>query len=130
MSVTIKDVANRAGVSLATVSHTINKTRYVSPELTELVNKAIEETGYNVKLSGKKNSLMLGRNSVIAFVVPNVTSTVYSKLSSVLSRIMFETGYLLAVYVTNDDLSTERSILSGLMTNKRIAGIILAPISD
>lgn len=130
MSVTIKDVANRAGVSLATVSHTINKTRYVSPELTELVNKAIEETGYNVKLSGKKNSLVLGRNSVIAFVVPNVTSTVYSKLSSVLSRIMFETGYLLAVYVTNDDLSTERSILSGLMTNKRIAGIILAPISD
>lgn len=33
MGVTIKDVAKQAGVSIATVSHVINKTRYVSPEL-------------------------------------------------------------------------------------------------
>ncbi|MDD6094680.1 MAG: LacI family DNA-binding transcriptional regulator [Clostridia bacterium] len=129
MSATIKDVAKKAGVSIATVSHTINKTRYVSPELAELVNRAIEETGYKVKQSAKNNALVPGKNSVIAFVVPNVTSTVYTKLVSALSRILLESGYLLAVYVTNDNESTERSILSGLMTNKRIAGIILSPIS-
>ena len=130
MSVTIKDVAKKAQVSIATVSHTINKTRYVSPELAELVNRAIEETGYIVKPSAKSNALMLGKSSIVALVVPNVTSTVYSKLVSTLSRVMLERGYLLSAYVTNDDESTERSILSGLMTNKRIAGIILSPISD
>lgn len=130
MKVTINDVAKAAGVSIATVSHTINKTRYVSPELAALVYKAIEETGYKVKTDTNTNAMVPGKNSVVAFVVPNVTSTVYSKLACALSRIMLEKGYILAVYVTNDDESTERSIISGLMTNKRIAGIILAPISD
>lgn len=35
MAITIKDVAREAGVSIATVSHVINGTRYVKPELTE-----------------------------------------------------------------------------------------------
>ena len=38
----IKDIAKMAGVSTATVSHVINKTRYVSPELVEKVEQAIK----------------------------------------------------------------------------------------
>ena len=38
------------GVSIATVSHVINKTRYVSPELTQKVERAIYETGYINKI--------------------------------------------------------------------------------
>ena len=41
MAITIKDVAREAGVSIATVSHVINGTRYVKPELTEKVLQAI-----------------------------------------------------------------------------------------
>lgn len=37
----IKDIAKMAGVSTATVSHVINRTRYVSPELVEKVEQAI-----------------------------------------------------------------------------------------
>ena len=40
--VTLKDVAQKAGVSITTVSHVINKTRYVSPSATELVEEAIK----------------------------------------------------------------------------------------
>lgn len=43
---TIQDVAKLANVSIATVSHVINKTRYVSPELVELVNQAMEKLNY------------------------------------------------------------------------------------
>ena len=46
MKVTISDVAKLAGVSTATVSHTINNTRYVSNETKEKVYRAIEELGY------------------------------------------------------------------------------------
>ena len=46
MKVTISDVAKLAGVSTATVSHTINSTRYVSGETKEKVYKAIAELGY------------------------------------------------------------------------------------
>ncbi len=45
MKVTISDVAKLAGVSTATVSHTINNTRYVSNETKEKVYRAIEESG-------------------------------------------------------------------------------------
>lgn len=40
---TINDIAKMAGVSTSTVSHVVNKTRYVSPELVKRVEKAIEE---------------------------------------------------------------------------------------
>lgn len=44
--VTIQDVAKHAGVSVATVSHVLNKTRYVSPKLEEKVELSIRELGY------------------------------------------------------------------------------------
>jgi len=44
---TINDVAEKAGVSVATVSHVINGTRYVSDELTGRVEQAMEEIGYH-----------------------------------------------------------------------------------
>ena len=44
--ITIQDVARRSGVSATTVSHVINKTRYVRPELADRVMRAVEELGY------------------------------------------------------------------------------------
>ena len=52
LKVTIKDIAALSGVSIATVSHVLNKTRYVSPELISRVEAAIKETGYDVKADG------------------------------------------------------------------------------
>lgn len=53
----IKDVAEAAGVSIATVSHVINHTRYVNPELVERVQVAILQTGYKNKKLKKDGSL-------------------------------------------------------------------------
>lgn len=43
---TIKDVAKLAGVSISTVSHVINKTRFVSKEITLKVEQAVTDLGY------------------------------------------------------------------------------------
>ena len=51
--VTIKDIADMAGVSIATVSHVINRTRYVSPDLVEKIENIIIETGYHKKIEEK-----------------------------------------------------------------------------
>ena len=53
MKVTISDVARLAGVSTATVSHTINNTRYVSSETKEKVYQAIAELGYTPDASAR-----------------------------------------------------------------------------
>ena len=52
--VTIKDIADMAGVSIATVSHVINRTRYVSPDLVEKIENIIIETGYHKKIEEKE----------------------------------------------------------------------------
>ena len=46
MAVSLKDVANLAGVSATTVSHVMNRTRYVKPETVERAHQALEELGY------------------------------------------------------------------------------------
>lgn len=56
MGATIKEVAKEAGVSIATVSHVINGTRYVSPELIKKVENAMHETGYTEKYRKKKKN--------------------------------------------------------------------------
>ena len=58
MKVTISDVARLAGVSTATVSHTINNTRYVSAETKDKVYKAIAELGYTPDASARSISRM------------------------------------------------------------------------
>jgi ribose transport system substrate-binding protein len=130
VNVTIKDVAAQAGVSIATVSHVINKTRYVSAEVEARVNEIIDKTGYRAKIQAKANIMRVGRRSEIAFVAPDITSTITSQAAAVLSEHVAEQGFTLSMYTTNGDLRREKHVLSQLITNKRVAGIVLTPASE
>ena len=68
MGATIKEVAKEAGVSIATVSHVINGTRYVSPELIKKVENAMHETGYTEKYRKKKEEWKTCIGSIIIFM--------------------------------------------------------------
>ena len=54
----LQEIAKKAGVSIATVSHVLNHTRYVSPSLQEKVEAIIKECGYQRK--SKDHNLILG----------------------------------------------------------------------
>lgn len=129
---TIKQIAELAGVSIATVSHVINKTRYVSPDLARRVEQVILETGYveKIKTKGKNSNFRIGKKSEVAFVVPNISSIVYSQLSMALTEYLREEGYMLATYITKDDPAWEKHILTCLMSSKGTAGVFLTPASD
>ena len=75
MKVTISDVARLAGVSTATVSHTINSTRYVSGETKEKVYRAIAELGYKTDASAR--SFRTGKKKTIGFIVPDISAHGY-----------------------------------------------------
>ena len=87
MGVTIKEIAEEAGVSIATVSHALNKTRYVSPEISDRVLAIARKKGYKAKheVSEKNRKYKLGKMSEIALVIPNTFSVVYTRLIAVLS---------------------------------------------
>ncbi len=131
MRPTIRDIAIKAGVSVATVSHIINKTRYVSPELIERVERIIQESGYETKVRrSRSRRFRMGKLSEIAFVAPNTHSIIYSQLISVMTERLAEEGFMLSTYLSFDDAGRENHILMELMRNRRVAGVILVPVSE
>ncbi|MFP4975170.1 LacI family DNA-binding transcriptional regulator [Paenibacillus sp. CN-4] len=127
--VTINEIAKEAGVSIATVSHVINKSRYVSPELVEKVEEIIKRTGYDKKLKKTSSKLKIGKSSEIAIVVPDLCGTLYAKLVSTISEYLIEKGYNPVVHFHHDKVAQEKDIITNIVFNKRIAGAIIVPVS-
>lgn len=128
--ITIKEIANLAGVSIATVSHVINRTRYVSPELIEKVEQIIRETGYIDKVADKEGKFKVGKSSIIVGIFPNIVSTVYWNMVAALKKLVREQGYQFMVVITGDDYQEEQQILDNLIKNKSVAGILHVPVRD
>lgn len=99
--VTIKEIADMAGVSIATVSHVINRTRYVRPELVDKIEKIIVETGYQAKIADKERKLLVGRESTIVAVIPNIESTIYRDMVAYMKQIVSVQGYQFLVAITD-----------------------------
>ena len=72
MSVTIKDVAKQANVSISTVSRVINDSKPVSDEIKQRVLKVIEETGYTPNPVAR--SLVMKKSQLIGVIVPSISN--------------------------------------------------------
>ena len=131
---TIKEIAAKAGVSIATVSHVINHTRYVSPELVDKIEAIIEESGYSEKIKKKVRKIRSAswnrRSSQIVAVFPNIKSALYCDLCNQLQSYATSQGYQFYTAVTNDNLEEEKSILQNLISSAKTIGIFLSPASS
>ena len=125
---TIKEIAAKAGVSIATVSHVINHTRYVSPELVDKIEAIIEESGYSEKIKKKVRKIRSGRSSQIVAVFPNIKSALYCDLCNQLQSYATSQGYQFYTAVTNDSPEEEKSILQNLISSAKTIGIFLSPV--
>ncbi len=72
MTVTIKDVAKKANVSISTVSRVINDSKPVSNEIRQRVLKVIEETGYTPNPVAR--SLVMKKSQLIGVIVPDISN--------------------------------------------------------
>lgn len=124
INVTIKDVALDANVSTATVSHVINKTRYVSPETTKRVNDAIKRLNYYPnRLVG---SLRNKGTYTVGLVVPSIINETFSVFVETVQRILFDFGYNLIVSTTSYNQETEKKALESFLM-KKVDAIIAIP---
>ena len=123
MTVTIKNVAQLAGVSIATVSHVINKTRFVSEETTARVNNAIEELGYypNMLVSGLRN----GKSYTIGLVMPSISNETFGLLAETIQKMLFSSGYNIIICNTSYDLDIEEEAFNTLIRKKADAIIAI-----
>ncbi|EOM3886444.1 substrate-binding domain-containing protein [Escherichia coli O153:H21] len=119
---TMKDVARLAGVSTSTVSHVINKDRFVSEAITAKVEAAIKELNYAP--SALARSLKLNQTHTIGMLITASTNPFYSELVRGVERSCFERGYSLVLCNTEGDEQRMNRNLETLM-QKRVDGLLL-----
>lgn len=93
--VSINDVADRASVSIATVSRVLNDPAKVAPATAERVQAAIAELGYRPNLFAK--GLVTRRSRVIGISMPDLHGEFYSALMRAADDHAYELGYHLLV---------------------------------
>ena len=126
-SVTIKDVANRAGVAVSTVSRVINNLDYVSPETREKVLSAAEELGYVHNAIAA--SMKTGKTKMIVVAIPDLINDFFSSVVQGVEEIFIQKGYYTLIFATNESPPKEQELFSGVF-GKLVDGAILIPAVD
>ncbi|MGO1245988.1 MAG: substrate-binding domain-containing protein [Oceanisphaera sp.] len=119
---TIKDVAQHAKVSTSTVSHVLNKTRFVSPEVTLRVEQAVKELRYAP--SALARSLKVKETRTLGMLVTSSANPFFAEVVQGVEQRCFELGYSLALCNTQGDKKRLNSNIEMLL-QKRVDGIIL-----
>ena len=123
MKVTISDVARLAGVSTATVSHTINNTRYVSEETKEKVYQAIAELGYTPDASAR--SFRTGKKRTIGFIVPDISNKFFGTMIEAVENYLSARGYHLIIANTKEDAARVETNIR-LLSAGLVDGLLVA----
>ena len=93
--VTIRQIAEHARVSTATVSHVINSTAYVSPELRQRVLAAVRELGYQP--SALARSLRTKQTKTVGIVIPDITNPFFADVVRGAEDLLLQEGYTLII---------------------------------
>lgn len=121
--ITIKDVAKKANVSVATVSRVINKKGNVNKETAKIVEKAIKELNYIPNELAR--SLYLKQSKLLAVLIPHFGTYFYSSLVEGIESKAMELGYKIILCNTKDNLEREAEYIS-ILQRYSVDGIILA----
>ncbi|NLE97697.1 MAG: LacI family transcriptional regulator [Propionibacterium sp.] len=126
MAVTLRDVAERAGVSVKTVSNVVNDYAHITPATRGKVQRAIDELGYRPNLSARQ--LKYGRSGFLALALPHLDSPYFSELASLFSAAATERGFIPLLDITGADLAAERQVLAGVQSHM-IDAVVFSPLT-
>jgi DNA-binding LacI/PurR family transcriptional regulator len=107
--VRLKVVADRAGVSMKTVSNVVHNYEYVSPQMRERVQAAIEELGYRPNLTARR--LATGRTGMIALAIPEMDQPYFAEIARHIGEEAGRRGYRIIVEQTLNDVEAERAVI-------------------
>ncbi|KAB2851514.1 MAG: LacI family transcriptional regulator [Hyphomicrobiaceae bacterium] len=125
--VTIRDVATKAAVSIATVSNVLTGSKPVNAELQRRVRQAARELSYQVDRAASQ--LRSGRAKVVGVLVPDLDDVFFTSLVSHIEVMAEKDGYDIIVASSRDDPALERSRLRAML-GWRPSGLIAVPCSD
>lgn len=124
---TIREVAEKAGVSPTTVSHVINQTRFVSPEVRERVQRAMKELGYRPNALAR--SLRRGETLTLGLILPDSANPFFAEVGRAIESAAFAQGYSVILCNTEGDLEKER-LYTRVLCDKQVDGMIFVAAGD
>jgi LacI family transcriptional regulator len=124
---TMADVAGRAGVSVSTVSHVINGTRFVKEETVAVVMEAIRATGYTHNTIAR--SLVTASTQTIGLAISALSNFYFADVIAAILEAARSANYTLLLADTHDDPEEELRVVQALH-QRRVDGLLLAPCTD
>lgn len=124
---TIKHVAERAGVSIGTVSRALNGGGNVSARASALVEQAIRELNYSPNTSARQ--LRTGRSGTIGFCTRDITNPLFAQMARAFQDVLEVHGFTLLVSNSFDDPTREREMIRRFI-EQSVDGLILSPSTD
>lgn len=119
--VTIKDIAELAGVSIATVSRVLNQNGRFSKETEKKVHDVINKFHYRTNIVAK--SLRTNQSKTIGLIVPDITNEFFSQIVLAIEEFCYPRGYTVFVCNTNENEEKEAIQVRDLLA-KGVDGII------
>lgn len=127
MSTSIKDVARLAGVSVATVSHVVNGTRFVTDATRDKVLEAIEQLQYSPNIMAR--NFKTGLRDTVGFVVPDIANGYFATLIEEVEDVLQGRGIRLIVSNTREQLGRELDSLR-MLSSGVVDGLVIASTAD
>ncbi len=123
----IHDVAQRAGVSVTTVSHALNRTRFVSDGARAKVDEAAHALGYVP--SQVARGLKHNTTRTLGMLVPNNSNPYFAEIIRGVEHHCFAAGYSLLLCNSNDDAERQADHLR-VLAERRVDGLVLVASGD
>lgn len=120
---TLKDVAERSGVTVTTVSRMLNKRGYISVKTEKKIQKAMKELNYQPNELAR--SLSKKRSNFIGLIVPSARNMYFCKVIDAVEHFVTYNGYKLLLCTSNHEVKKEIEYFDMLSANK-VAGVIIA----
>lgn len=120
----IKDVAESAGVSTATVSRVLSDKPHVRPEIRERVMAAVDALSYRPNRVAR--SLRVQKTNIIGLIVSDIRNPFFTSVSRAVEDVAYENG--LNLFLCNADENPQKEAMYlELMHDENVAGVILSP---
>lgn len=120
----MRQIAERAQVSIGTVSHVINETATVRPKLRERVLEAIRSLGYQP--SALARGLRQNRTNMLGMVIPDITNPFFPGVVRGVEDVAYKRSFRVILCNADNDPAKEESYVRELRSY-RIAGLLIIP---
>jgi DNA-binding LacI/PurR family transcriptional regulator len=123
----IKDVAKKAGVGIATVSRVVNNSGYVKKETRLKVEKVIQEMEFRPNEIAR--SMTKQKNGIVALIIPNSTHLFFGELVYYFEQELYKHGYKMMICNSSQNIEKEISYLE-MLKNNRVDAVCLLTNND